>query len=57
MHGLPLIIWIIKDKNKNGWHIKQKTCYRDPTLNLEEILQKSPENKKYGTHIQRMLYF
>ena len=28
--------------------IKWKTCCRDPTLNLEEILQKPPENKKYG---------
>ena len=37
--------------------IKQKTYYRDPTLKLEEILQKPLENKKYGIHIQKMLYF
>ena len=38
-------------------NIKQTICYRDPALDLEEIPQKPPENKKYGTHIQRMLYF
>ena len=28
----------------------------DPTLNLEEIFQKRPENKKYGTHTYRERY-
>ena len=36
--------------------IKWKTCCRGLTLNLEEILQKPPENKKYGTRTSRECY-
>ena len=56
---LSLIIQIIKEKNKNGWVTlsKQKACYIDPNLNLQNILQMGPKNKKYGTHIQKTLNF
>ena len=44
-------------REKQKWVTLSRKHVIDPTLNLEEILQKQPKNKKYGTHIQRTLNF
>ena len=44
-------------REKQKWVTLSRKHVIDPTLNLEEILQKQPRNKEYGTHIQRTLNF
>ena len=50
---LLLIIRIIQDKNKNGWHYSRRHVI-DPTLKLQEILQRQLRKKTWHIHPQNI---